>query len=430
MWSIAVTFFAFQFVLRLFPGLVMPEIMEKFKIGATSFGILSAAYYLGYAGMQIPVGILLDRYSPKFVISGCAFLCGMGTLSFVYSETWYLTLFGRFLIGAGSAGGFLGTAKTIRMNFPERRFTSMIGISFTIGLLGAIYGGKPVGLLMAQIGWTAVLKILAGVSLVLAAATLVLFPSPVPLSANELQKKREHTARSLNIQAPILTIFGSFREAIHEMIKNPKILWIGVAGALLVGPLEGFADIWGVSYLVNVHAFSTTDASLIASSIYFGMLFGGPILSFLSQKLNAHYPITAACALIMAVIFSGILVSDATFSKPLLMFLMSIVGVLCCYQVIVFSLVCELVPSHLSGLVTSTTNCFNMVAGCVLHFFMGWIMDRQWSGDYENGLRVYGPASYTSAIAIIPITLLFGFMAFLILKSLSPKKLNSSNDMN
>ena len=65
MWLMAVTFFAFQFVLRLDPGLVMPEIMGKFQVDATSFGVLSAAYYLGYAGMQIPVGILLDRYNPR-----------------------------------------------------------------------------------------------------------------------------------------------------------------------------------------------------------------------------------------------------------------------------------------------------------------------------------------------------------------------------
>src|SRR5689334_17104887 len=85
MWFLAATFFASQFVFRLFPSLIMSELMQQFKIDATSFGILSAAYYVGYAGMQIPVGILLDRFHPKYVISGCALLCSIGTLPFILS---------------------------------------------------------------------------------------------------------------------------------------------------------------------------------------------------------------------------------------------------------------------------------------------------------------------------------------------------------
>lgn len=399
MWLIAVAFFAFQFVLRLFPGLIMPDLMDKFRIDATSFGILSAGYYLGYAGMQIPIGILLDRYSPRFVIAGCAFLCAMGTLSFVYSDVWQLTIFGRFLIGAGSAGGFLGAAKTVRLYFPEKRFTGMIGLTFTVGLLGALYGGSPISLLITRFGWTSILKLLALISLAFSVGVLLLFSKEQAC----FQSKRS------SAEQPSL-------KALVEILKTPKIIWIGIAGALMVGPLEGFADIWGVAYLVNVYGFSRSDASLITSCIYFGMLFGGPILSLIAQKLNAHYMVSALCGLLMGAIFTVLLLTDANMSKLGLMALMTFVGILCCYQVIVFAMACKLAPPHLSGLVTSATNCINMSAGCLLHFAMGWIMDHKWTGALEKGIKVYDIQSYTSAIAVIPVTLVIGFCIFIFIK--------------
>ena len=399
MWLMAVAFFAFQFVLRLYPGLVMPEIMGKFQVDATSFGVLSAAYYLGYAGMQIPVGILLDRYNPRLVISACAFICGLGTLSFVLSDYWQLSLFGRFLVGVGSAGGFLGTAKTIRIAFPEKRFTTLMGLTFTLGLSGALYGGKPVSLLIEQFGWIPVLKILTFISFAIAASIFFFFPRP------EGKAQKTPSGNSAELLSSLKLILG-----------NSRIIWLGVAGALLVGPLESFADVWGVSYLVNVYGIAKPEASLITSCIYLGMLIGGPLISYLAEKTQAHYLINAVCGLFMAAIFVIVMTTHIASSQPLLMGLMITVGVLCCYQAVVFAIACRLAPPHLSGLATSVTNCINMFGGCVLHFAMGWVMDQRWQGEMENGIKVYDSMSYSLAVAVIPATLLFGFIAFLILK--------------
>lgn len=399
MWLMAVAFFAFQFVLRLYPGLVMPEIMGKFQVDATSFGVLSAAYYLGYAGMQIPVGILLDRYNPRLVISGAALTCAIGTLSFVYADHWNLTLFGRFLVGVGSAAGFLGTAKTIRIAFPEKKFTTLMGLTFTLGLSGALYGGKPVSLLIQQFGWIPVLKILALISFVIAACIFIFFP-------------RTTTQTQAAVQPSNSELMGSLK----LILGNNKIIWLGVAGALLVGPLESFADVWGVSYLVNVYGIAKPEASLITSCIYLGMLLGGPLLSYIAEKTQAHYLINSICGLFMAAIFILVMTTNIASSQPLLMGLMTTVGVLCCYQAVVFAIACRLAPPHLSGLATSVTNCINMFGGCVLHFAMGWVMDQRWQGELENGIKVYDSTSYTLAIAVIPATLVLGFIVFLVLK--------------
>jgi predicted MFS family arabinose efflux permease len=398
-WFLAVTFFAYQFVLRVSPGVIMQDIMQKFHINATSFGVLSAAYYFGYSGMQIPVGILLDKYGPRFVIAICAMICVIGNLSFIYSEHWAYALIGRFLIGFGSAAGFLGTAKTIRMYFKEEHFTHMVGITFTLGLLGALYGGKPISMLNAKFGWQTVLLVLSGAGFAIAVLILLLFRN---VSNNEVIKD----------DTPIW-------RGVIDVLKQPKILWIGFCGALLVGPMECFADIWGVSYLTTVYGIDRSDASMITSAIYFGMCFGGPILAFFAERFHSHYITTALSGLVMALIFA-LMIFKGGFNVSKLSILMFIVGILCCYQVLVFSIVDGMVPANLSGIVISVTNMMIMAIGSLFHFVIGFVMDFYWDGKLsEEGLRLYNTEAYSNSLLIIPATLMLGFIGFLILR---PKK--------
>ena len=138
MWFFPLAFFSYQFILRLWPGLMMQQIMTQFSIDASQFGLIAACYYYGYAGMQIPVAILLDRFGTKKIVFAFAIVCGLAMALFTYSNNWYLACFSRFLIGAGSAVGFLGVSKVISEWFPTAQYTKMIGLSFSVGLIGAI----------------------------------------------------------------------------------------------------------------------------------------------------------------------------------------------------------------------------------------------------------------------------------------------------
>ena len=116
------SFFAFQFILRLWPSLTMQEIMHRFEIDATSYGLLASVYYYGYAGMQIPIAIALDRFGPRIILGLCACLCGCSMLIFSYTENFYIALIARFLVGVGSAGGFLTIAKVVSECFKSESY--------------------------------------------------------------------------------------------------------------------------------------------------------------------------------------------------------------------------------------------------------------------------------------------------------------------
>src|ERR1700745_3258580 len=88
MWLFASFFYCYQYILRVLPNLMMNDILEKFHIDASLFGQYSGLYYIGYAGMHIPLGILLDKYGPKWIMPICMILTVGGVLPLLFADHW------------------------------------------------------------------------------------------------------------------------------------------------------------------------------------------------------------------------------------------------------------------------------------------------------------------------------------------------------
>lgn len=380
MWLFPLLFFGYQFILRLWPGLMMQPIMMQFSIDASGFGLLAACYYYGYAGMQIPIALLLARFGAQKIVFLFAVLCGLALLLFTFTSNFYLALLSRFLIGAGSAVGFLGVSQVVSTWFSTDHYAKMIGLSFSFGLLGAVYGGKPLSLLISAYQWQSIACVLALIAILIGgAAFLVLGVKPI--------KKQEYTAFSGSSFAALL---------------SSKALWVlAVANLLMVGSLEGFADVWGVPYLMTAFSFSKPDAALLTSLIFVGMLFGGPLLAMIAKKAG-NYVTLAVCALGLCLAFT-LLLSHCISNWWLLCTLFFVVGLLCCYQVIVFATGATLVSAELLGIAIAFLNCINMFGGSLFHTLIGHLMDTFWMGVVDSqGVRVYPLHSFQYALSIIP----------------------------
>lgn len=387
MWFLPLVFFAYQFILRLWPGLMMHQIIDQFSIDASHFGMLAACYYYGYSGMQIPVAFLLDKFGARKIIFLFAVLCGFSTLMFTYTDNFYLALVSRFLIGAGSAVGFLGVSKVISEWFPKEQYAKMVGYSFTFGLMGAIYGGKPISLMIEKHYWQNVAITLGVISIVIGVTTYLLLRSP--------RSKQE------TVEIPLQ--LSSFKS-----ILSSKVVWfLAISNLLMVGSLEGFADVWGVPYLVVTYGFDKSDAAGLVSFIFLGMLIGGPLLAWFSQKIG-HYLMIALCGLGMISAFLLLLFYGVS-SATMLGCLFFIIGVMCCYQVLVFAAGSELVPINSLGMCVAFLNSINMLGGSFFHTLIGRAMDFFWDGRVsENGARIYSVEAYQYALSLIPVCALVG----------------------
>jgi predicted MFS family arabinose efflux permease len=397
-WGLISLFYAYQYILRVIPNILMPEIMEKFQVDANLFGQFAGLYYLGYAGAHIPLGILLDRKGPKYIVPICIMFIVIGTLPLIFAEKWAYPCIGRILIGIGSSAAILGAFKIIRMHFPENQFTRMLGISVTIGLLGAIYGGEPVHYLLETFGGE---KVIACISLMGAVLALLIF-----------------------VFTPHYQGTGGFSSAsifkdVKAVLTNYKVIIVCLLAGLMVGPLEGFADVWGTEFLKAVYNLDQTTASTLPSLMFLGMCFGSPFLTYLADKTQAYFMWIIIAAFTMGSVF--LLLIFGVGSPATITILFCFVGVMCSYQIIAIYKASTFVPENLAGLTTACANMIIMTFGYMFHSSIGFLMQLPYTGITEH--PSYTALDFARGIGIIPICLFAAGIGFSILmvKSRSTK---------
>ncbi len=396
-------------MLRVSPNVMADDILQHFQINATNFGLLMSLYYMGYAGMQIPIGLLLDMYGPRYVATTGALLCAMGGLLFASTDHWYLALLSRLMIGMGSSAAFISTSKVIRLWFPEKYFSIFVAFTVTLGLLGAFSGGKPTAQWVALYGWK---YTLLGMSF----ATLAVSAFIYMLVKNSHKEESQHTVLEK----------GFFKSLISLMIEK-QILWVAFFGALLTGPLCAFADVWGVSYLVHAYGLDKPRAAEACAIIYIGMAAGGPLLAFFGSQHHLYKKVISLSGAVMAAVLIGIL--SVKMDYKTLIAALFIMGVFCSYHILMFALVLEDVPKKISGVMVGFVNTINMLSGLFYLPIIGFLLDTCWTGQMLNGTRIYSAGAYKVAFSVIIIGLIIGAIGFLLLRNSSKKEvsINVSN---
>ncbi len=387
-WLTASIFYAYQYIIRVMPNIMLPEIMQQFHIDVATFGQFSGVYYLGYALMHIPLGIMLDRFGPRKIMSGCILLTVAGLLPILFSDYWAYPVLGRALIGMGSSAAILSAFKIIRLSFSEQRFARMLSLSVTIGLLGAIYGGAPVAYLCQTLGYQAVVKIFALIGLALAGITYLIVPE-IP---------QTHAA--------------SIKQDMLSVLRNRRVLLCCLSAGFMVGPLEGFADVWGTEFLKQIYGFQPSLAAILPSMIFIGMCFGGPLLSVIAEKTGHYLLAVATSGLLMMLSFMALISGYLNPETMALDFLL--VGVCCAYQILAIYKASTYVPERMAGLTTAVANMIIMSFGYGVHALIGFIIKTL------GGPQV--PASFIGGLALIPALLSVGVLGFIVLMFIENQK--------
>ncbi len=380
-WIIASIFYAYQYVLRVMPNIILNDIMERFQIDAAILGQFSGVYYLGYALLHLPVGMMLDRFGPRKIMSGCILLTVLGLSPLLFASHWAYPVFGRFLIGLGSSAAILGLFKIVRMAFKQEHFTRMLSFSVMIGLLGAIYGGGPVNYLRSTLGYEPVVYLFAGIGIFLAAVTYWLVP---------------HMA-----SAPQTTALSDLK----EVLSNPRVILSCIFAGLMVGPLEGFADVWGTAFLKQNYGLESTLAASLPSLIFMGMCFGSPLLNLVAEKVGNHLLTIIGASVVMTLCFVSLLFYSL--SSGLISLNFVLIGACSAYQILAIYKASTYVREHVAGLTTAIANMIIMVFGYAFHTTMGTIINSL-GGPQAPEALFYG-------VMVIPAGLAIGGCGFILL---------------
>lgn len=402
--GVGAIFYWYEYLLRIAPSVMSAELMGQYHLSAWQFGDLNAYYYYAYTPMQLIVGLLMDRYGPRRLLMLACLASVAGAFIFAHSEILILAKCSRFLIGFGSAFAFVGALKLATIWLPPERFASVAGMVNTLGMLGAMFGDVVMSHFVVVKGWrpTLVLSAWGGVVLVVLIWMIV--------------HDRVKTKQDINKIPYVPDVnFKHVFLGLLESLKNPFIWINGMVGCFLYLSLAGFAEVWGIHYLEQVHRLSHFQAAWANAMVFLGWAIGAPLGGWLSDRLRRRrLPVTLGA--LFAACFILIILYVPSLSVSSLYLLLLLFGVACGVEVIVFAVGKEISPKHIAGTAISVTNMFTMISGTLLQPLMAFLLGLGWSGSVVDGVRVYSVGNYQLGLSVLPIGLLIAVVLSLMLK--------------
>jgi MFS family permease len=396
-WLLASLFFLYAFATRVSPSVMVDELMRDFGVGAAILGNLSAIYFYIYASLQIPIGLMLDKFGPARLLSGGAFVAGAGCALFAVSDSTSLAYAGRLLIGGGAASSWIGALAVIAQNFPRHRFAVLAGGTQAFGMLGATMGQLPVSLLVDSYGWRAAMWSLGSVGIILAMLILVTVRD-----------------RSLPQSKPVASAAG-----IRTAARNPQTWLCALFGMAMVGPLVAFAGLWAVPYLMQVHEMSRTGAAGLASLMFMAWAIGSPVLGGISDRLRKRKTIMVLGAS-GSTLLLGVLPFMEQVPVAILAALILGIGLSSSAYVVGITLARESNPEQIGSTALGLVNTCVIASGAVLQPLIGYILDRHWTGLAVDGARIYPPEAFAWGLAVLPIACGIGALAALLVRDTPP----------
>ena len=386
-WLVGSLFFFYAWILRVSPSVMVEELMRDFAVGGAVVGNLSALYFYGYAGMQIPVGLLLDRFGPRRLMTVAAGVVAVACLMFAWSDGLVGASVARFLIGAGCAFSLVGAMAVAGQWFPRERFALLAGLAMMFGMAGGVFGQAPLRVAVDATDWRTTMATVGviGFGLMLAAWVFV----------------RDRRRGSGGV--------GAVFKGLRRVAANRETWLNAVAGLGSTGPLLAFAGLWGVPYLQAVHEIDRVTAGTVTSVTFIGWGVGAPLIGWLSDRIGKR-----RSPLIAGMVLSAL-------SLVAILYLPGIplwgVGALCfgigfggSAQIVCFALVREHNPPQYSGTAIGMVNALVTGAGALFQPTIGWLLDLGWDGSLVDGARVYAVGAYNLAFGVLVVGCIVGIL--------------------
>ena len=389
-WLTGAAFFFYAWVLRVAPSVMVGVLMRDLAVGAAALGQLSGVYYYGYAGMQIPVGLLLDRFGPRRLMTVAGLVCAGGCVLFATGGTLAAVTAGRFLVGASAAFSLVGAMAVAAQWFPANRFAILSGGAMAMGMAGGVFGQAPLRLAVEASDWRTTTLLLAAGGVALATAAWA--------TVRDRRRGRGGVASALL--------------GLGAVARHPQTWLIALAGLGTSGPLLGFAGLWGVPFLEAAYGLPRTSAATLTSLLFVGWGAGAPLFGWLSDRIGRRKaPLLAGLALQTLALTTLIWVSDL----PVLVLagLSVLVGFLGSAQIVCFALVRENHPAALSATAIGLVNGMVTGAGALFQPLVGFLLDLAWTGETALGARVYAPGAYRLALTSLIACCLGGLLCLL-----------------
>jgi sugar phosphate permease len=344
---------------------------DRFDISATQLAFFTVLQLVVYAGMQVPVGVLLDRYgSRRLLLVGLVLMTG-GQLAFAFATSFPVAVGARAVLGAGDAMVFVSVIRLIAVWFLVRQAPLITQMTGQFGQLGAIVAAAPLSLALHELGWTRSFAWAAAIGVPLMVLVAMLVKDSPYRRRDVVRIKLRALGRSLR------TVWG-----------NPGTrlgMWSHFTSQFSV---TVFSMLWGFPFLVRGQELSTTTASTLMMVMTGWVVVSGLVLG----ALTARYPfyrsyLVLAVVAAMSLCWGVVLLRSTPAPMWLLVVLVCLVATGGPASMVGFDLARSFTPVEMSGRANGFVNIGGFSAALLTMALVGILLDLQSGGStaYDLG---------------------------------------------
>lgn len=397
----------YQFLLQASTSVMEHQLILDFYLDSTGFGIISSSFYYSYILLQIPSGLLVQRFGPRKIMIFALFICAVASFAFGLSHNSLAVEMSRILMGVGCAPAIVSALTLAAKLFPPARFALMVGLTETLGMVGGAIGQEILGAIVAKFGWRMAVFLCGGLGLIL-----------LLLSWRMIKEKPFFRCYAGYAQKDTVLNIGQLIKNFLGLLKNGQLWIVGLVAGFVCSILLAFALNWSVPFLKLRFAIDLPQAAFASSLMIWGCAVGLPFFGWLAEKIG-HKTVflinTFLCLILLLVIIYWPMLSFI-----LACILLFLIGFLFSCYALSFDLASKLVDEKSHGVVMAFTNMLCLlIGGWILQPLVGYLIDLQIRDTISSPTQL---VAFQKALAVFPLSLFLALIFIFFMKKISVTK--------
>lgn len=267
--------YVLSYAFRAINAVIAPALMDDLHLSNADLGLLTSAYFLGFASMQLPLGSWLDKYGARRTESALLLFAAVGAAIFAMSSTLTGLWIGRAMIGIGVSSCLMAPLKAYRVWYPAERQSQLGSWMLVFGTCGALTTTMPVAAILPIISWRGVFWIMSG--LILLATALLFFKlKNIETKINDLQSASQLQTGNAVSSVPV--------SGYRAIFVNPYFRRMALLGAIHQGGFMAMQTLWAGPWMVKVIGLSLDQTSQVLFLFNFTLLLSYLVLSWWAPR--------------------------------------------------------------------------------------------------------------------------------------------------
>ena len=373
-----------SYFFRTINAVIAGQLTAELGLDASHLGLMTSVYFLTFAAIQLPLGVLLDRFGPRRVQSGLLLVAAGGAAVFATSDQFAALVVGRALIGFGVAGALIAGLKAIVSWFPKERILLFNGCFIMLGTLGAICATSPAAWLLEYIGWRGLLEVMAAVTA--ATALIIFFVVPDP---------------------PLPNVPNNSSGGLRAIFSNRRFWRLAPLSTMCISTAWAVQGLWAGPWLADVDGLPRASVVMHLFVMAVTLSTAALLLGIGADRMRTRGIQTQTILGYAALLFvaaESLLILDV---RSVSYASWAVVAGMGAGTVLSYSILAQYFSKEIAGRANAALNVFHIGGTFVLQEVIGWIIN-QWPAHSGH----YPAIAYKAALGLMIVMQIIAILWF------------------